>query len=226
MGIYLCGDIHGTLDLEKITKWEKECNPTEKDTLICLGDWGAIWYGDERDQKLINYWDNKPYQFLFVDGNHENHIALNNYPVVYYCGGKCHLIGNSIKHLMRGEVYTIEDKTFFTMGGANSIDKWMRTRGKSWWEEEVPSNGDYINATYNLEEIGFEVDYMLTHCTDNGTLKLIDKNFESDALGQFLFRLKDLHILKYKHHYFGHYHIDAQITDKETCLYQKIIELK
>ena len=42
------------------------------------------------------------------------------------------MISDSICHLMRGQVFDIDGKTFFTFGGGNSIDKAWRTPGVSW----------------------------------------------------------------------------------------------
>lgn len=38
-------------------------------------------------------------------------------------------------------MYDIEGKRIFVFGGAYSIDKAMRTPGKSWWPDEMPLNG-------------------------------------------------------------------------------------
>lgn len=223
--IYVVGDTHGSLDIKTIEEWEIEVKPTLNDYLIILGDWGAVWYGNWWDDPMIEYWDSKPYRVLFIDGNHENHKALNTYPIVHWNGGRAHLIGNNILHLMRGEVFTIDNKTFFCMGGGRSVDAPLRTEGKSWWPEEMPSKQDYDNGIDNLTKYDFKVDYILTHITDTFTLKLINPYFEQDELSQYLNILKSEYNLKYKHHYFGHYHIDAKITSKETAVYQNIYRL-
>lgn len=224
--IYCCADIHGSLDIKKIELWEEEVCPSRNDYLIILGDWGAIWYGNWWDEPMIAYWDEKPYRVLFIDGNHENHKALDTYPIVHWNGGRAHLIGSNILHLMRGEIFTIDNKTFFCMGGGRSMDAPLRTEGKSWWPEEMPSKQDYDNGLDNLEKYRFKVDYILTHTTDTFTLKLINSYYEQDELSQYLNILKSKHNLQYKHHYFGHYHIDAKLTPKETCLYDKIIKIQ
>ena len=59
---------------------------------------------------------------LFVDGNHENFTRLYNYPVEEWHGGKVHKIRDSVLHLMRGEIFEINDKKIFTFGGAKSHD--------------------------------------------------------------------------------------------------------
>jgi hypothetical protein len=89
----------------------------------------------------------------------------------------------------------------------------------------MPSKQDYNNGINNLAKHDFKVDYILTHTTDTFTLKLINPYFEQDELSQYLNILKSEYNLKYKHHYFGHYHIDVSITPKETAVYQNIYRL-
>lgn len=66
--------------------------------------------------------EDKSFTTVFVDGNHENFDRLYSYPVKEWNGGKVHEIRPSVLHLMRGEVFTIEDKKFFAFGGASSHD--------------------------------------------------------------------------------------------------------
>lgn len=127
---------------------------------------------------------------------------------------------------MRGQVYTIDGRKFFTMGGAESHDKIYRTEGKSWWPQEMPSQEEYDEAIKNLDAVEGKVDYIISHECDSETLLKISFYFEGNALTRFLYHLKHSpYNLEYKHHYFGHHHMDKNFGDKETCLYQKIIEL-
>ena len=57
-----------------------------------------------------------------MDGKHENFTRLYNYPVEEWYGGKVHKIRDSVLHLMRGEIFNIDNKNFFTFGGAKSHD--------------------------------------------------------------------------------------------------------
>jgi hypothetical protein len=223
--IYLCGDIHGKLDIAKILNWEEKNCPNENDILIILGDFGAIWYGNEKDNMELTWWENKPYTILFLDGNHENHIAISAYPEVELYCGRANKIRENIYHLKRGEIFTIEGKTFFVMGGAKSIDRYARRENIDWWPQEMPTKEEYDYALDKLANVDWEVDYILTHCTDNHTLWLINHHYDIDTLTKFLSFIKDEYNLKYKHHYFGHYHIDEKLTSKETCLYNTIIKL-
>lgn len=75
-----------------------------------------------------------------------------------------HRISDSILHLMRGQIFNIQGKTFFTMGGAESRDKKLRVEGKNIWQQELPNDEEYAEALANLEKCGYKVDYVITHC--------------------------------------------------------------
>jgi hypothetical protein len=55
---------------------------------------------------------------LFVDGTHENFDLLNAMAKESWNGGKVHIVSENILHLMRGQVFNINGKLFFTFGGA------------------------------------------------------------------------------------------------------------
>ena len=66
--------------------------------------------------------------------------------------------------LCEGQVYQIDGKSFFTMGGAESYDKQFRIQGISWWPQELPSEKEMREARANLLGQGMKVDYVVTHC--------------------------------------------------------------
>lgn len=229
--IFVTGDTHGVLDLDKLRKLPVD-KFTKEDYVIICGDAGIIW-GSSTDEEIIELYNSLPFTTLFVDGNHENHDLLDSYPVEEWNGGKIHKISNSIIHLMRGQVFNICGRSFFTMGGAESTDKWHRTEGVSWWRREMPSTKEYNEAMENLEKVGFEVDYVLTHCAPISILWELGYGFrwyERDALTGFFNRLVYDFDLKFKTWYFGHYHVDRGIKeggkDKYVCLYDCVEEIK
>ena len=120
MSIYITGDTHGTYDVNKLTKMRGIL--TEDDYMIVLGDFGVCWDNGSSDDKVRNFWNRQKCHVLFIDGNHENFNLLNAYHISEWHGGKVHSLGKKITHLMRGQVFEIEGKTFFTMGGAASHD--------------------------------------------------------------------------------------------------------
>ena len=123
---------------------------TERDYVIICGDCGICWADDTEFQYNCDWLSRLPFTLLFVDGNHENHTMLTDYPVELWKGGKVHhIVKDKIIHLMRGQVFTLEEKKFFTFGGAYSIDKAYRTEGISWFPEEIPTRKEYEEGWRN-----------------------------------------------------------------------------
>lgn len=129
MSIYITGDTHGTFDLRKVVYFFKgrEEEFSRDDYLIICGDVGVCGFMASDEAKTRDILRNLPVTVLFVDGNHENFEQLNSYAVEIWNGGKVHFIESNIIHLMRGQVFEIDGKEFFTFGGAYSVDKMYRT---------------------------------------------------------------------------------------------------
>ena len=150
-----------------------------------------------------------PFTIAFVDGNHENFTALSKYPVEEWNGGKVHFLRPHVIHLMRGQIFTLEGRTFFTMGGASSHDvedgildpasegyherllrlliegkRQYRILGQSWWPEELPSEEEYAEARRNLDAYGWTVDYIITHSPPSSLAERLDR--QRDELTDFL----------------------------------------
>ena len=225
--IYITGDTHGTIDIHKLNKSNfDDTNLTKEDYLIICGDFGLIWSNipSTEEEYWLDWLNKKNYTTLFVDGNHENHPLLNSYPEENWNGGKVHRIRDSVLHLMRGQIFTIDSHTFFTMGGADSVDKDWRTPGKSWWPEEMPSNDEYEEAIQNLKLHNHQVDYIITHTAPTSIVnQLIPGIKPPNQLTDVLEAIKIG--TKYKHWYFGHFHDDQDIDKKHTLLYYNIIPL-
>ena len=120
--IYITGDTHADFSKFEEKKFSIQSDMTKNDYVIICGDFGGVWnYIVESIYE--KYWlDNKNFSTLFVDGNQENFTRLYNYPIEEWHGGKVHRIRDSVIHLMRGEIYDIDNKKFFTFGGARSHD--------------------------------------------------------------------------------------------------------
>lgn len=244
--IFVTGDTHGDFDTGKLNSHnfpiQKQLN--KDDYLIVTGDFGACWYGGSRiaetnvgyvipprhrtqigkDDYLLKWYEDKKFTTLFVDGNHENHKLLATFPVEEWHGGLVHRIGSSVLHLMRGQVYEIDGRTFFTMGGAQSSDKAWRIEDVSWWSEELPSDAEYETALNNLDACNWKVDYVLTHCCGDNILEMLCTHHQDrDKLTNFLASLEGR--LAYKMWFFGHHHMDKQVDEKHRLLYDDVIEL-
>ena len=219
--IFITGDTHGDIDYKKLLILEEK-NLSYDDYLIICGDAGICWSPFDFTRFLRLYSD-IGCTIIFVDGNHENFDMLNMCDLVEYKGALMHQIDEHIFHVLRGEIMTLEGKTFFCLGGAISIDKAYRTPRLSWWPEEEITYHDIDNAIANLAKADNKVDYVITHCCDTKTV-LKAFGFRRDACtDQLMFIDK---VVDYKHWFFGHYHFDRKINEKKTCLYQEIVELK
>ena len=121
--IFITGDTHRELDIHTINPREfvEGRTLTRDDYVIICGDFGCIWDGGSGDRFWLNWLESEGWNTLFIDGNHENFDVLNQYPEETWHGGKVHRIRSNIFHLMRGEVFDIEGKSFFTFGGASSM---------------------------------------------------------------------------------------------------------
>ena len=226
MRLFITGDTHGDIDFHKLnTKNFPEGRLlTKEDYVIICGDFGAVWDGAKSDKYLQRWYNEKPSTTLFVDGNHENHNILDSFPISEWNGGKVHFITPSIIHLMRGQVYKIGNKTFFTMGGAESHDKIYRKEGVSWWRREMPSDDEYEEGLTNLNKVNNQVDYILSHCAPDQLQEQIAYWYKHNKLTNYLEIVRQT--IKFGWHYFGHYHIDKDFLNyKATCIYNNIIEL-
>ena len=67
--VYVTGDTHG--EVSRFDAVVSEYGLKAGDMLLVAGDFGCIFYGDERDETKLDHLAQLPYIILFVDGNHE-----------------------------------------------------------------------------------------------------------------------------------------------------------
>ncbi|MGN0532516.1 MAG: metallophosphoesterase family protein [Eubacterium sp.] len=223
--VYITGDMHGDLSLFKNPKLRKL---NDDDFLIVCGDFGFLWDNSENEQKTLKQLEKKKYTICFVDGAHENHDMLIKYQPYRFHGGNAHKIAPNIFHLMRGEIFTFNNKTYFCMGGGESDDIEMREEGVTWWKEEMPNAEEMMNGARNLKDYDYKVDYVITH--------------EAPALAKDFIRLHSKHEIKltplntylqelmknveYNHWFFGSLHMDLPISKKMTAVFEEIIKIR
>lgn len=222
--ILVTGDIHSTdLDRFKDESFIGRYTLSKSDYVIICGDFGCIWkHGVFGNKRALDRISKLPFTTLFVDGNHENFDVLNAYPEVEWMGGKVHRIRDDIIHLMRGEVYELENLKFFTFGGATSIDKQFREVGISWWENEQPTPEEIANGMCNLKKHNYYVDYVITHTTSNDIMNnWLCYPKERTALNTLLDFVQGN--VDYTRWYFGHFHENLYLPEvKAHALYRNI----
>lgn len=226
--IFITGDTHRQWVFKTDNRFKKfvETYPalTKDDYLIIAGDFGGIFSEQTLDDDLKKYAD-LPVTVLFVDGNHENFDMLDSYSIEQWHGGKVHKIKPDIIHLMRGQIYEIEGKTFFTFGGAISTDKDNRINKFDWWEQEMPNDSEYSEAIENLKKYGNKVDIVVTHtCGERALMypplkvgysqmRVLNDNWRMSYFEE---------IIDFGHWYFGHYHLDGDLNDRMTVLFTEV----
>ena len=231
MAIYITGDTHGELDIGKLKpKSFDHSGLTRDDYVIILGDFGLLWRNPptRAERKRLDWLESCPWTTLFIDGNHENFDLLATYQPELWHGGQVRRIREHVMHLCRGEVFDIDGRTFFAMGGAYSVDKQWRVPFETWWPQEVPSEEVRALAAAKIAEVG-EVDYVLTHCPPSPALYELA---ESTVLYEMIVDEYNLWLgkevvgkLKFKRWFFGHMHVDSPRKTPYTPLYDCIFDL-
>lgn len=249
--IYATGDCHANFRRFERKYFPEQENMDRNDCVIICGDFGGVWFGDQRDDAGLDFLESLPFTTLFVTGNHENFEALARYPAEEWHGGTVRRIRPHVLHLLRGQVYEIEGRTFFAMGGASSHDvsdgilepddpqfkkklRMLKMFGKvmyrvnhvSWWKEELPSDEEYAEARRNLERVNHEVDYVITHCAPSSVQDTISRGYQHDRLTDFFEELRTR--MHFHYWLFGHYHGNHNITHdgKEyVLLYEQVVRV-
>ncbi len=222
--IYVTSDFHGEIDRFKA----KEIKKLKKnDTLIILGDFGFVWDGSKKEQKVLNWIGKRRYNVLFIDGSHENFHILNQYATDEYCGGNAKQISGKLRYLCRGEIFNIENHSILCFGGAESVDKEQRQEGITWWVEELPTYQDFDNCTQNLKKYKGEVDYILTHDapTRLSTFLHLDREnyYEKTPVETFFDVMYNE--IKHKKWCFGRHHKDQKMGSKAAAVYKNVLPL-
>ena len=240
MAVYVTGDIHGWLDIGKLTpdRWPHGRTLRKSDFLVICGDFGLIWTDPPtlEEKFFIDWLDHCPWTTLFIDGNHENYDLLDRLPTCEWRGGKAARVPGtkSIIHLLRGQVYDMgKFGRWFCMGGAPSHDIAGRKEGRSWWSRELPSQKEYDEARANLERVGWQVDYVFTHDVPRKLRRFaMARHYDpareqDDALSAFLQEVDErLNAKRLKVWYAGHYHDDIMLRDVHHAeLYNQIVKL-
>ncbi len=163
MTLLFCGDLHADLvQAEKAIELAEENDAT----IVQVGDWGFLWPREDRINTLDLMLRNAGVSMLFCDGNHDDHPRLREGRV------DC---ARYITYMPRGSVTVLDGKAIMFLGGAPSIDRTMRTPGKTWWAEEEITEED-VQACLSF---GAKVDILVTH-----DAPVIPPGFRTDVAGK------------------------------------------
>lgn len=223
--LYVTGDTHG--DYERFTS-SKIKKLKKGDILFICGDFGFIWDGSKKEEKLLKKIGKQKFTVCFIDGTHENFALLKEYETTEFYGGVAQHITGNLYHLMRGQVYDFDGTTVFTMGGGESPDIDIRSDGNSWSGDEIPTEDDLLEGAKNLKVRGNKVDIIITHeppMKIKGFLKLKDKEpVRVTGLNTYFEELGAA--CEYTRWFFGSMHIDKFISSSHIAVFQNVVNVQ
>lgn len=228
--IYITGDIHG--ETKRITDFVKEKQTTLEDILIILGDVAFNYFLDERDFFRKEELKKLPITIFCIHGNHEcRPYHISSYKEIPFYGGTVYQEKQypNLLFAKDGEIFYFNNKKYLVIGGAYSIDKYIRlTYGYHWWEDEQPSLEIRKKVEENLEKINWNIEGVFSHTCPLNTqpchlfLSGFSQNNVDASTEIWLQELADK--LSFQHWYFGHYHSNWK-NGKYQLLFDDIIEL-
>lgn len=157
--VVVAGDWHGS------TAWIQRALPAVRGratTLLHLGDFGLhapTWL------QSVDYWAKRAEleRIVVTPGNHEDWSRL--LAVMDPHPGQAVRLSETVWVLPRGGFrFTVGGRTVLSWGGAASIDRRARTRGRDWWPEELPTESEVEVAV-----AGGPADVMISHETVSGS---------------------------------------------------------
>lgn len=237
---YVGGDLHG--ECRNLKYWVEMELPTPKDesAVIILGDAGLNYYGGYKDRHFKSNLNSIGIMVYCLRGNHEMRISdaiyYGNYGLEYdeNVGGKTWFetgYPNIRYFLDEGGLYHINGKEALIVPGAYSVDKDYRLeRGWNWFPNEQLDENEREVLKIFAHDMDF--DYIFAHTCphswepyiDDLFMDYIDQSEVDKTTEDFLDEL--LNDCSYKYFYFGHYHNDREIPNKNaTMLFKFIIPL-
>lgn len=229
MSVFVCGDTHGHHDIKKLSskKFPEGQGLTKDDYVIILGDFGLVFHNHrtQEEQYWLEWLNDKPWTTLFFRGNHDNEPKLrSDLKEVSGLGDTLAQIDDfSIYRLLDGHVYSIHGNTFFILGGAHSVDRGRRIEGRDWWPTEEMTFLEQKIVFQNLKLHRWKFDYILSHDAPSYVRDILHSHhLETSGTVRMLDQIFLDRKLEFKHHYFGHHHMDRIVYDKHTCCYQII----
>lgn len=184
MKYIVVGDVHGYWgDFNKVINKLENKNKDEQLTFICCGDFG-FWpliksfkvrsYGSMGEPLIKRKENLHPKDGIkkrentiirWCDGNHEDHQSLQEL--------ESNEIGPNIFYHPRGSYITLEDgRNMLFIGGAHSIDEYLRTPYWTWFPQETITQKDLDN----LPDI--RVDIVISHTCPTEWEHLLLRNRE------------------------------------------------
>jgi len=158
--IGVAGDWHG--DARWAQKAIRRLRNTGVTEVYHLGDFG-VWpgkSGSEYLREVERSLASADLAMFVTPGNHEDYEQIGDLAAVDrgHDIGEVQWVSDHLALLPRGHRWERGGWSFVSLGGAPSIDRWMRREGSSWWEGEAITPEDVARVV-----AGGPADVMLAH---------------------------------------------------------------
>lgn len=225
--VLVTGDTHR--DYTRILQFCDRYPTSKEDVMIILGDAGINYCNDIRDNYVKDRLSQLPITLFCIHGNHEMRpSSIKSYNLVSWQGGMAYVESRypNLIFAKDGEIYNIAEKKVLVIGGAYSVDKWLRIkRGYGWFEDEQPTEEIKKHVEKQLDAVNWSVDVVLSHTTPyqyrpiDLFLRSIDQSTVDSSTEKWLSSIEEK--LVYDKWYAGHYHCD-RIVDKLQIMYKNV----
>lgn len=216
MSIFITGDTHREFD--RIRSFCEKNHTTKDDIIIILGDAGINYYLLGMDNNLKSELNMFPITFFCIHGNHEERpFNIPSYQKKQWHSGTVYIEPEypNLIFAKDGEIYDFNGQQYIAIGGAYSVDKYIRQlRGWQWFESEQPDDEIKMFVEQQLEKVNWQLDGVLSHTVPIdyeprwAFLSGLDQSKVDKTTELWLGEIeKKLH---YKHWYAGHFHVDSQ----------------
>lgn len=237
---FITGDTHGKVYNRIITS---DFGMTHNAALIILGDAGLNFYLNKTDKKEKQRVEHRLAAFdsylYIVRGNHEErpqNLGMNWFKDTNVLG-KVYMETEfpHIRYLMDGGTYIIDGKSTLVIGGAYSVDKYWRLKGKpedtaewtGWFKDEQLTETEMIEIARNIYNASY--DMVLTHTCPLSWeprdlfLSVVNQDKVDKTMENFLEEVKNR--IDYGLWLFGHYHQNRLMRPHVEMLYQAVYTL-
>jgi hypothetical protein len=217
--IFITGDCHGADHLQKMNDFAIQNPELDKsDVMIITGDFGVIWKAEEDSQErdIMRWAQNLPFSLFVVLGSHENYNRIEKLPTIKMYDGSVWQDPRypQIVYAQSGNIYNINNKSFFCFNGGMTIDKECRKEWVSWWPQELPTVEQMNYGLENLKKVNNTVDFIVTHDCPVSGFKYIPQSHKCSNYDKYISHLnhyleKVFNTTNIKRWYCGRFHCDS-----------------
>lgn len=222
---FVIGDIHGSFKPIRELYNVLTYNQKRDATIICLGDFGANFFFNYRDEAFKKKLGRYGFTYFVIRGNHEQRPSIcqaqnpDKWHIEEFWSNRVYVENEYpyIKYAMdTPEIYEIPVSywntiTTLVLPGAYSVDKWHRLSNDMTWFPYEQCDEDEMKKGLELAKLPVTYDLVLSHTcpysymsTDLFMKKEIDQNKVDKSTECWLDDIEQ--VLDYKIWCWGHFH--------------------